>query len=48
MIELLMEHYGVTYECAAYLMKLPIMEAIEIINKLKEEQCGGADDIRYK
>lgn len=48
MIELLMEHYNITYEYAVYLMKLPIMEAIEIINGLREEQCIGADDIRYK
>lgn len=39
MIELLMEHYNITYEYAVYLMSLPIMEAVEIINKLKEEQC---------
>lgn len=38
MIELLVENYGITYEYAAYLMKLPIMEAIEILNRLKEEQ----------
>ena len=38
MVELLMENYGITYEYAAYLMKLPIMEAIEILNRLKEEQ----------
>lgn len=39
MIELLMEHYGVTYEYAVYLMSIPIMDAVEIISRLKEEQC---------
>lgn len=39
MIELLMEHYGVTYEYAVYLMSIPIMDAIEIISRLKEEKC---------
>ena len=43
MIELLMEHYGVTYEYAVYLMSIPIMEAVEIINKLKEEQCTNSN-----
>ena len=38
MVELLMENYGITYEYAAYLMKLPIMETIEILNRLREEQ----------
>ena len=37
MVELLMQNYGITYEYAVYLMKLPIMEAIEILNELKEE-----------
>ncbi len=35
MVELLMANYGITYEYAAYLMKLPVMEAVEILNKLK-------------
>ena len=37
MIEILMQNYGITYEHAVYLMKLPTMEAVEILNKLKGE-----------
>ena len=48
MIEILMQNYGITYEYAVYLMKLPIMEAIKILNKLnklKEEENGTTGDI---
>ena len=37
MVELLVENYGIAYEYAVYLMKLPVMEAVEILNRLKEE-----------
>ena len=37
MVELLVENYGITYEYAVYLMKLPVMEAVEILNRLKGE-----------
>ena len=37
MVEILVENYGITYEYAVYLMELPIMEAVEILNRLREE-----------
>ena len=38
MVELLMQNYGIRYEYAVYLMNMPIMEAVEILNRLKEEE----------
>lgn len=45
MVELLMQNYGITYEYAVYLMNMPIMDAIAILNTISEAKNGTIDDI---
>ena len=46
MVELLMEHYGVTEEYAIKLMKMPMIEVMAILQAKQQEEIAVLDEKR--
>ena len=44
MLELLMQNYGITYERAVELMKMPVMDASIILNGILDEEKQGKNE----